>query len=389
MVYKKQFDPECITLTQANIMFNTRFFWRQLVYWTTTFYYSAFEGIGNVEESFARLYNTPVRFTTMLQLVLGKPVSEQYLALLNDYTVILRQLVTAVIAGDTEGIDESMSRLAKNSINRSEFFSQVLPSLDKDVLRNMVDTFERYEIEEINAHVSGDYSRIIETYDNLINHTEMLADYFSKGLIDLLTTVPKSENNLPIALDVFKVQNQNKCITYQELDTILNIALIWIDLISWIRAWRVSIMAGVGDTSLLYDRMIQVTVNFGNYLKIISDNDEAADVFAMQLQEYLNLMGQLLEARGANNIEEVNRLYQLLLYTLDQSAETLSSILPDLDIEWENQFYRMNTNLINMGTAFFAGDYSLNTQIFDDLIDTAESLGFTFLEVLFENVALF
>jgi hypothetical protein len=80
----------------------------------------------------------------MLRLVLGKPVSEQYLALLNDYIVILRQLVTAVINGDTEGIDASMARLAQNSINRSEFFSQVLPSLDKDVLRNMVDTFERY-----------------------------------------------------------------------------------------------------------------------------------------------------------------------------------------------------------------------------------------------------
>jgi hypothetical protein len=60
------------------------------------------------------------------------------------------------------------------------------------------------------------------------------------------------------------------------------------------------------------------------------------------------LMGQLLEARGANNIEEVNRIYQLLLYTLVQSAET----------------------------------YALNIHIFNDLVDTAENLGFIFLEVL-------
>ncbi len=382
MVFKRQLDPACITFSQANIIYNARFFWRQIIYWTRAFFNSAFEGIGNVEETYARLYNTPARFAYMLQLIIGRPASERYLALFNEYIVLLRQLVTAVLKGDTSGINESMSLLNINSEDMANLLSQIFPSLNKDVLKDMIDTHRRFEIEEINAYVSRDFSRIIEIYDNLEKHTDKMADYIAKGVIDLLTTVPESGSMQ--SWEAFKAQDQRNCITYNELNTILNIALFWVELFEWFRTYRISIATGMGNEKQIADRLIQVTVDLGNYLKTFFD-EETVDAFILQMQEYLKLMGQLLEAQSANNIEEVNRIYQLLIYYLDQSAEFLYSFFPSIDKEeWKNELYRMNTNLINMGTLFLAGDYSTNIQIFDDLINQAEDLGFHFVEVLFK-----
>lgn len=382
MVFKRQLDPECITFSQANIIYIARFFWRQIIYWTRAFFNSAFEGIGNVEETYARLYNTPARFAYMLQLIIGRPASERYLALFNEYIVLLRQLVTAVLNGDTAGINESMTLLNQNSENMSNFLSQIIPSLNKDVLKDMIDTHRRYEIEEINAYVSRDFSRIIEIYDNLEKHTDKIADYFAKGIIALLTTVPESGSMQ--SREALKAQNERNCITYNELNAIMNIALFWVELFEWFRTYRISIATGRGNEKQIADRLIQVTVELGNYLKTFFD-EKTVDAFILQIQEYLKLMGQLLEAQSVNNIEEVNRFYQLLIYYLDQSAEFLNSFFPSIDKEeWRNELYRMNTNFINMGTAFLSGDYSTNIQIFDDLINQAEDLGFHFVEVLFK-----
>ena len=59
--------------------------------------------------------------------------------------------------------------------------------------------------------------------------------------------------------------------------------------------------------------------------------------------------------------------------------------MPTLDERaWYNQLLRINTNLIEMGTALISGDFERNIQLFDALETQAEGLGFYFTENLFD-----
>ena len=150
MIYKNQFNPECITFTDENIIYNTRIFWQELVYWTRVYFNSVFMDIGSADEVYARLYNTPVRYISMLHLVLGRPISERYLQLFNEHNVLMRQLIEAVANGDAEAIDETLALFNRNMEARISLFSEVLPTLDEDVMRDLLSTYAQYEFEEIN-----------------------------------------------------------------------------------------------------------------------------------------------------------------------------------------------------------------------------------------------
>lgn len=380
MIHKNQFDPNCISFTDENIIYNTRLFWRQMAYWSRVYFNSVFLDIGSAQEVYSRLYDTPSRFTFMLQYFLGRSFSDAYLQLLNEYNVLLRQLVGSVVNGDAEAIDENVSLLYENARVRAEFLARVLPSLDEDVLREMLNTHLLYEMEEINTYVNQDYSSIIEIYDNLARHADTVADYFSKGIIDLITL----HGSRPIEPeDAYEYQDMDGCITYDQMNTILGIATFWIDLVQWFRAYRISIMAGIGESEELFERLIQVTVDFGNQLKVFFD-EEMVDEFILLIQQYLALIGQLLEARLSNNTEEADRIFGLLIENMNQRAALISLIIPAIsETEWRNHLYNINTTLIQMGTAFMIGDYTSNIQIFDGLQNQAENLGFYFVDSIF------
>ncbi|MGI6731967.1 MAG: hypothetical protein ACOX5F_08790 [Anaerovoracaceae bacterium] len=381
MAYKNRFDPECITYTDENIIFNTRLYWRQMVYWTRVYFNSVFAGIGSEEEVFARLYETPTRFVGAWEFVLGRPSAETYLFLLNEYVILLRQLVEAVMSGDLDAINENLDLLNENIEARAEFLAETFPTLEKDVLREMLKTFLQYEIEEINANVNQDYERIIEIYDNLIQQTNIMSDYLSKGIIDLITY----RGIEPIGQEIPKSVHTSGCITYEELNTILSIAMFWVELVEWFRAYRISLVAGLGDQEALYERMIQHTVNFGNALKQFLEDEEFVDHFISLIQEYINLVSNLLQARLENNVEEADQAFRSILENIEQRARIISTVMPTLDERaWYNQLLRINTNLIEMGTALISGDFERNIQLFDALETQAEGLGFYFTENLFD-----
>ena len=370
-----QTDQECITITQTNIIYNTRIFWRQMVYWSSAFFNSIFSGIGNIEETYTRLYNTPPAYAHMLRLILGRSFQARYTSLFSEYIIILRELVMAALSGQAALVNQKVSDLYRNSNERAEFLSEAFPSLSQDVIEEMFNAFHQYEIQEINAYITQDYSKIIEIYDNLITQSETVADYLAKGIIDLITAAP--------APGINSNQGPDICITYEELNTILDIAMTWIELIVWFRIYRVSLMEGRPSRDS-YMRLNQIPVEFGNRIRGFID-DEIIDAQVLLMQEYIGLMDRLLNARLSNNIEEMNQAYQLAIDNINARAELLTSQFPALDATaWRNQLYKMHSSLLEMATEFLTGNFVTNIVIFDGLIDQAEELGFYFVEGLFD-----
>lgn len=379
MVYENQTNQECITPVQLNIIFNSRLFWRQLIFWTRTFFNSAFSGIGSSAEVYAKLYNTPAAYAYMLRLILRRPVADRYQLLFGRYIILLRELVTAVLNGDTEMINEKVYGLYENSAERAEFIAGVFPSLSKDILEDMLNTFIQYKIKEINAYISQDYTRAIEIYDNLLMHADNMADYISQGIMDLITASVSGRSSMG---DNSYNQDSDICITKDELDNILGIAQFWVELAAWFRAYRISLMAGIGNSEILYNRLNQHVIDFGNMLKTFLD-EETVERHVFLLQEYISLMDRLLNARISNNVEELNRVYQLTVDNINARAEFLASVFTSLNTEeWRNKLTTIHSYFIEMAAAFLSGDYSRNITIFEGLLNQAEDIGFYFIDSL-------
>lgn len=367
---------QCYTPTGINIFYNTRLFLREMVYWSVTYFNSVFNNIGSEEDVFGRLYYTPTSYILMLRMILPKQTADRFGFLFGQYIIILRELVTAVINGNQELVNQKAEELYKQLQEVSDFIWQTFPGLDKEVLSNLFADYVRLEIETINAYIAHDYSGIIEIYDKNIENAENIADYLSQGIINLITAAPRIPSSP-------EDQNRSICVNYDEMQVILNITLFWVELVSWFRAYRVSVMADIGNQEQLYERLIKVTVDFGNLLKTFMDPD-IVDIQIQLIQEYIVLVDEMLKARINNDIDEMNRFYKLAVDNIHQRAEFLGEVFPGLSAEeWESRLIKMHSTLIQMGGEFLSGNYALNIALFDDLIDQAADLGFIIEESLF------
>jgi len=74
---KCNFNPECITISQMNLIFNVRIAWRRLTTWTRAYMISRYLGIGNAEDLFGKLYSEALNFSAMLQVIFGSEIAKK------------------------------------------------------------------------------------------------------------------------------------------------------------------------------------------------------------------------------------------------------------------------------------------------------------------------
>ena len=80
-------------------------------------------GIGTAEESFERLYLENLNFGDMIRLHFTRGTSESYSQLLNQFTIGLRELITAQIQKNFDAVRQNIDRLRQNADQTAAFFS--------------------------------------------------------------------------------------------------------------------------------------------------------------------------------------------------------------------------------------------------------------------------
>src|SRR5690554_4728290 len=93
------FNPECITFSQMNLLFNARIYFRRLTIWVWAYIISRYYGIGSPQDLFSRLYLESMEISNMLTFVFGREYSQQYSELLSDFSIGLSDLITAQLEG--------------------------------------------------------------------------------------------------------------------------------------------------------------------------------------------------------------------------------------------------------------------------------------------------
>jgi hypothetical protein len=311
MVTENNFDPQCITYSQMNMIFNARIYYRRLTNWTRAYIISRYYGIGTSEELYGRLYLESLDIGNMLQIIFGREYSEQYSKLLSQFAITFRDLISAQLEGNTEAIYQHVEELHQNVADRATYLAALNPYWSVPEYRNLFDTYIQYTIEEANAIAAGDYSKDIETYDKLTAHTNKMGDIFAQGLYDFVTSGQQNTENLP--------QGSQKCITYDQMNAVYDIRMFWFELAIWTRSYMLSRYKGLGNTEAAYARLKQVPVDYTNALKQIFGEQVAADLL-QELNTYIDLFDAFITAQIEGNIDEINRITQLLYQNADQRA---------------------------------------------------------------------
>lgn len=368
------FDPQCITYSQMNLIFNARFYYRRLTTWTKAYLLSRYFGIGTMEAQFERLYLETLDIGEILQIIFGRQAAEEYSQLLSQYAIIANELITAQLAGDLETVNRSVERLYQNVDARADFLQNLNPYWSAEEYRNLFYGFIEHVIELANATAARDTAREIEHFDALNEHTDRMGDTFAEGLYAYLTSgSPPAEINVP-------------CITLEQMADIYTIRMFWFELVVWIRTYMLSRYAGTGDPEMIFARLMQVPETFVNTMKKFFPEIDV-ESYLQLFNTYLELIASFVTAMLENNVEELNLVTRSLYENADERAAAVSAINPFWQEEpWRDLLYANLRNTIEESNTFLTGDYERNIDIFIRLLDIAETSSTFLAQGIFDYI---
>lgn len=246
MAERNVLNPECITYSQMNLIFNSRVYYRRLTAWTWTYIISRYFGIGTAEDLFERLYFESIEIGDMLQIIFGREYSEEYSQLVSQFPIALRETISAQLEGNTEAMNLSIERLYRNVEERAAYLEELNPYWSKAEYISLFETYIQYTFEIVNSIITGDYSRTIEIYDPFVSHTNRMGDVFAQGLYYYISSGVSTE---------YQSMEDIECITYDEMNEIYDIRMVWFELVTWIRNYFLSRYIGIGNEDEVFNRL--------------------------------------------------------------------------------------------------------------------------------------
>ena len=373
---KNKFNEQCITLSQMNLISNMRMFWRRLTIWTRIYIISRYLGIGTAESAFERLYIENMDFGNMIRIHFNHDISNRYSQLLNQFSIGLRQLVTARLEGDIATVRRNLDQLLQNADERAAFLASINPYLDEEEWKDLLITYLQYTLEEANLFASKDYRQNIEYFDRLMDLSNTMGDVMAEALYDYITSGTEDTNTS-------SPQENQTCLTMDQINQIHDIRMFWFELNHWIRAFMLSRYVGIGDEDEVYARLKQVPADLINNLNQFFGETPGANELQLELNEYIGLIDSLITAQKEGDTDQVDRIVRLLYQNADDKAASVSSINPYWDqAVWKNRLYSNLRSTIDESRMFLTEDYARTMDIYSALLDQAESTGDYFTEGL-------
>lgn len=359
-----------------NLIYNSRIYYRRLTTWTRAYLLARYFGIGTAEELFGRLYFESLEIGDMMKIFFGREYTEQYSQLLSRFAILLRDIIDAQLEGNTEAVNQNVALLYENVAERAVLLEEMNPYWNVSEYVNLFNIYIQYILETANAMAAGDFRRDMELYDLLAAHTNIMGDVFAQGIADYITS----------GADVIMPPGGIPCITYEQMNQIYDIRMFWFELVTWIRNYMTSRYLGIGAADEVFERLKQVPLNYVTTLQQLLGGDFAEEYLNL-LNDYLELISAFITAQMENNIDEINRITQLLYQNADERAELGVRINPFLEAEYGRpRLYNNIRSTIDESTTFLTGDYARNIDIFARLLDLAENVSTFFAQSAFNYI---
>jgi hypothetical protein len=175
---------------------------------------------------------------------------------------------------------------------------------------------------------------------------------------------------------------QNSNYITAQMNFIFRARMLWRDLATWLRSYKVSLYGGVGNSEELSQRLFRIPQEYGNILRVFF-GDQPTEQFITLLTQYIAILQSLFIAQINNDMNEINDLTQQSYQNVNSTAALLASVNPYwTQGEWVT-FLTLFTGLqIQEATTFLTKDYTLNNDIFDRILSFTNIIGDYFSEGL-------
>jgi hypothetical protein len=165
-----------------------------------------------------------------------------------------------------------------------------------------------------------------------------------------------------------------------QMNFIFRARMLWRDLATWLRSYKVSLYGGVGNTEELSQRLFRMPLEYGNILKVFF-GDQTTEQFINLLTQYIATLQSLFIAQYNNNIDEINKLTQQAYQIINTTAALLASNNPYwMQSEWVALLSFFTSLQIDESTTFLTKNYTRNIDIFDRILSFTNIMGDYFSE---------
>jgi hypothetical protein len=353
---------------------NSRLFWRRFTTWIRVYFISRYVGIGTEEEAFNRLYSETSGIGNFLQVIYELESSSNISGQFSQIIIALRNIITAQLQGNREAMTQGAESLYQNAENFASYLASINPYINESEWKTLMEDYVRYTIEEANSFVTGNYSNDIELFRRLTDLTDRMGDLFAKANFNYIN----SGGRVILPCD-------QPCITYDQMNQIYTVRMFWFELVTWIRAYMLSRFKGIGNESEIIAHLKHISDEYARAQRQIFGTEFEPTI--QLINEYINLIEELITAQLEGNNEEVSRIVQLLYQNADQRAAAVASINPFWDEnEWRNRLYSHVRATVDQSITFQTGDYSRNLDIFSTLLNQAESASGYFARGLYSFI---
>jgi len=380
MIIINSINPQCITYSQMNLIFNSRIYYKRLTAWTRAYLLGRYFGIGTDEELFARFYLETLDLGNMLKIIHGREDAEQYSQLLSQFAITLRDIVTAQLEGNTEEIEHHVNHLYQIAAERAAFIEKINPYASQGEYEDLYGIYIQYVLEDANALAAGDFSKDIAMFDQIAAHTDKMGDVFAEGIYSFITSGSEELQDL-------QSTDGRQCITYDQMNAIFGIRMFWFEFVTWIRNYMLSRYRGLGNTEEVYARLLQVPVDYVNALRQVF-GEKVPEDYVELFFTYIELLDAFITAQMENNTEEIDRITQLLYENADERAAAITAINPVFwdESEWRTRLHNNLRDTLEEATSILMGDDTKSIDIFSSLLDQAEDTSNYFAQGLLNYI---
>ena len=161
---------------------------------------------------------------------------------------------------------------------------------------------------------------------------------------------------------------QNPNYITSQMNFIFRARMLWRDLATWLRSYKVSLYGGVGNTDELSQRLFRLPAEYGSILRVFFGNQTTEQLMYL-LTQYLANLQAFFNAQINNNTDEINNLTQEIYKNVNSTAALLASANPYwTQSEWEALLNSFTSMQIDESTTFLTKDYTRNIDIFDRIL---------------------
>lgn len=177
------------TPSSADLNRKLRTLWEQHVFWTRLTVNSIVDGLGDVQQTTARLLRNPRDFAAVLATVYGTSIASQFEKLLREHLTIAAELVTALKSGNTAAAENAQKRWYANADAIAAFLAQINPYWSKEEWQRMLYEHLRLLSEEVAARIAKNYEQNIAISDSIEPQALGMADLMTTGIVQQFPSV--------------------------------------------------------------------------------------------------------------------------------------------------------------------------------------------------------